>query len=281
MAKVMYKATVVYPTGDPYDADKGYGPSVNVRLKMTESADAPNTDDTGEFNLYQKAGTAGANEIGALVKGDNITLVYTPGGGNNKGYYSIVGAPETTAKTNIQAPVSQPTQPPWEAFSHGEAAAWVAIAEQQVTLFQNALALVSGTLPDLVTDVSSDQILNVALNVWRAANARHRRGMMLPIDKTNVNNIYLNMVQDYANSMDIVDAVVSALVEMSDGLDTGDDTRQLLKDIGLSSKDISDNPDTWLYMHNVISAYEQEIARGVSYDKAVSKVADEYGIEQF
>jgi hypothetical protein len=252
-----------------------------------DDVSAPWTDDSGEFNLYRPVKHPDVKILEGLRKGDSITLAYSPGREGSKGRYEILETQDGQPKQQFAPSVASRTLPQKEdtqvytPYSSAVLDSWMAILTQQAGLLLNAFGVASGLLGDVMEKPSEDTLVNVALNLWRRTNQVHRNNMVLAVDADDEEGVYEKVVRDFANSMGIVDAVISSLVELYDTIDDGDGARTLLKDIGLGSKDITNDPETWRYVYNVVESYLEEVAKGETYEQAIANVASKYEIERF
>lgn len=281
MAVKVYNATVKYPASpEPYD--KGYGPSHNVRLAFDDPS-APKSDGKGEFNVYKKSGTRDADYMLTMRAGDKVLVAWNERDG--KGWYDFVipedfkGYAAPATKPTTQATAVVPTAIEWMAPDDTFWEIWDHALEMEAKKVNSALDVAHSLFGAHSLSYSHDDITRIGIEMYRKASAHAKPGQALPsVRTTDIDkDTSLLLMVDPDN---MVSTLLGGIMELSDGFYSMPGLKNTLKDMGLSSKDITDQDSCLLFAH-VAWDYADMINAGAEESVALNAVAERHGLAIF
>lgn len=279
MALKEYKATVVFPTGDPYDAGKGFGPSINVKFQF-DDPDAPGIDGNGQRSVYRTITDVDAIYLQSLEKGDTISLYHATTG--KPGSYTLMydegalanKAPKQTEPQRAIIPAAKTKT--WTPMSDDEVNTFLAMADTQATLFMQTMSMVMNSMPEGVK-LSNDNLVDITGRVWYKTGILFTRGMTLK--KAEGDNLIPSVNALIADGWTTPMAVLEQIgIRQQTSVEAIQNT---LGSIGLRSEDITDDEETWLNMLKYIEEYAALRLQDIDHDKAARTVADNHNIPAF
>jgi len=280
MSVRIYTATVKYPASrEPYDS--GYGPSHNVRL-VFDDASAPKTKGGGEVNVYKKVGTRDIDYMLTLVKDDKVQLVWNERDG--KGWYDFVIPDDFSVSTPAPQQVAQ-------AVSHGPSAIeWIgpndtywAIWDQAIDMETKKMTVALERARELNkthgTKETADAI-TIALSIYHKASTHAKPGLVLQSEQATADVDKDATLLLMLDSDDLVNSLLNSVIELSGDFYSASGLKGLLKDLGLSSANITDQ-DSCLLVAHVAWDYASMVSAGAKEQVALNAVADKHGLIAF
>ncbi len=278
MALKEYKATVVFPTGEPWDADKGYGPSINVKFQF-DDPDAPGIDDSGQKSVYRKITDPDATYLQGLEKGDEISLYHSTTG--KAGSYTFMYDDSTLRDKPVRKDIepAKAISRTWAPMTDDEVNTWLAIADAQATLFMQTMSMVMNSQLDGVK-LSNETIVDITGRVWYKTGTIFKRGMMLEIDKPVDDSFEVSVTKladetGWPMPRPVLETIAVRQNSTTEGIE------KILMDIGLRGTDITEDTKTWINMLKYIEEYAAFRQADISHDKAVLMVAENNNIVPF
>ena len=282
MAIELYNATVKYAASpEPYDS--GHGPSHNVRLTF-ENPSAPKTDGNNENNVYKKTGTREADYMLSLSTGDKVQVAWNSKG--DKGWYDFiipadfVVQPKATATTApVQAVTHGPVAMEWVEPDSVYWEIWDKALDMEAKKIDTALVTSSAMLGE---SYSHEDIVRVAMEMYRRASIHAKPGLALQkstsgaVDNTDRDTSLLLML----DVDDLVTSFLNAVIELSTGFYSATGLKNMLKEFGIGSKDITDQ-DSCIRIAHIAWDYADMVSAGSSESVATSAVADKYDLMPF
>jgi hypothetical protein len=280
MTVTTYTATVKYPASpEPYDA--GYGPSHNVRLVFDDPS-APKTDGDGEGNIYKKASSRDAKYMLTLSAGDKVQLVYTDNDG--KAWYDFIvpsgyAPPEAPppAQTPVQAVTRGPVAIEWAEPDDTFWTIWERALDMEYKKMDRALER-SVAMMEVDKEFTHDDSVRIALAIYNKASVHAKPGLVLhtePDEYDRETSVLL-----LVDSNDMVNSLLDAIVSSSDGFYSLVGLKNLLKSLGLTSKDIVDQ-DSCLLVIRVAFEYADMLNAGAEENVALTAVANNHDLMAF
>ena len=223
MAVTSYNARVKFPSGDPYDAGYGSGPSINVAVEILDGngepdLSAPKIKESGLVNIYKQSDSADARYIETLKAGDEISLQYINKG--EKSYYDFVIPAGWTAQAPTPTPIRKqtPTTPRkagpriWEPMPDGEIEARKAYMDQEAGLVTYVFGKLSdwAKLSDL--SLSDDAMLSTANGLRISSERTHTKGTVLGATKEAVEEFKFGMFKNALDEDDLITTALDAIV---------------------------------------------------------------------
>lgn len=224
MSITAYNARVKFPSGDPYDAGYGSGPSINVAVEILDGngdpdLSAPKLKESGLVNIYKQSDSADARYIETLKAGDEIALQYIDQGEKSK-YDFVIPAgwvaptsPAPAIKTQAKPATPRKAGPRiWEPMPEGELDARKAYMEQEAGLLGHIFHKINDWAQASDFPISYDAMLSTANGLRISSERTHTKGTVLGATKEAVEEFKFGMFENALDEDDLITTALDAIV---------------------------------------------------------------------
>lgn len=290
MSIKLYTGEVVFPPGQPHDG--GYGPSINILVKMTDPA-APKVNEKGETRIYKKLSDPDSGYLYTLGKGDRVTLAWNEAKSN----YSLIydqtgpGSPEplpppyskpadATRYANKQLAHGPATQAPAreivvEPQPPGNMEAWDYIGDYELEMYDRYLRKVVRKYPNHPDPHQlTGRIHGWAHGWWRPGAVLSGSSVSTTRDKDQDKEAFLSLVEANGGT---VQAWLQATCAWLDATDK--EVLEVLTMLGVSSGEwLKDDAGRWALLQ-ALADYWTMSENGMDHREIAELLSDEHGIK--
>jgi hypothetical protein len=266
------KAFVEYPTKDtPYEGN--YGPSFSIGL-IPENDGLHRVNEKGILNIWKKEGSAQANFMQTLAKGDAVNIIWTEPSSGRQGYWAFIipkgGITPPTAQSPAPTPLIKQSQSTWLPYTDDELNVLDVMMAEEIQIISH---MGIDRVGELIEAASTDDKIRIAITAYINAKKSFCRGMALAASASLDKDAYVNAVK--AGGSDVMQAVLQSICIYAKGYKSIDEVIEVFKKVGLSSDMIkADDHETWITALDVADEFMTIRSSGADDAAAAKYVAE-------